>query len=67
MAKRTISDLPPQPYQKYAMEAERRGIKLTEVMITDATSVILIGALDMIRELYERIERLEASNKTEQK
>ena len=59
MAPRKISELPDAPYRKYASEAERRGFDVTQGMITDATSVILIGALDMIRELYEKIEILE--------
>lgn len=60
MAKYKISDLPPAPYKTVASEAERRGIAATQGIISDANSVILIGAIDMIRELIERIEILEA-------
>lgn len=61
--KRKISELPDAPYKKYAFEAERRGMVLTEGLLNDGASVILIGALDMIRELSERIETLEEAAK----
>ena len=59
MPNRKISDLPEAPYKKYASEAERRGIDVTQGIISDPTAVILLGALDMIRELSEKIEALE--------
>jgi len=62
MTNRKISDLPNAPYRKYASEAERRGFDVTHGLITEATDVILIGALDMIRELYERIKVLESAS-----
>ena len=45
MTQRKISELPAAPYKVLASEAERRGFSLTEGLITDATAVILIGAL----------------------
>lgn len=59
MTQRKISELPAAPYKALASEAERRGIDVTQGLITDPTAVILLGALDMIRELSERIEALE--------
>ena len=58
-----ISELPDAPYQKYAIEAEKRGISVTNGIINDPVSVILIGALDMIRELSEKIKNLEENAK----
>lgn len=54
-----ISELPKKPYTDYALDAQKRGIELTEGAVSDAVSVMLIGALDMIRELIERLEKLE--------
>lgn len=59
MKSRKINDLPEAPYQKYASEAERRGIDITQGVISEPTAVILLGALDMIRELFERLEAVE--------
>lgn len=60
MSGRRLSQLPDAPYKKYAEEALRRGTESTGGELSDATSVILIGALDMIRELYEKIAILES-------
>jgi len=60
--KRKISELPVAPYKALVSDAERRGRSLAQGSIIDATAIILIGALDMIRELYEKIEALEAAN-----
>jgi hypothetical protein len=55
-----ISQLPDGPYKKYAQEAERRGVLLAGTLITKPVDVVLLGALDLIRELFERVEKLEA-------
>lgn len=54
-----ISELPDAPYKELALEAQRRGVTLTKGVISDGVSLTLIGALDMMRELKERIEILE--------
>ena len=58
MTNKKISDLPEAPYKKISSEAERRGVDLVHGAISDPTAVILIGALDMIRELCEKIDKL---------
>jgi len=59
MTGRKISDLPEAPYQKIALEAQERGISLTGGLVDRATDVMLIGVIDIIRELREKIEALE--------
>ena len=55
-----IKDLPDGPWREYALEAQRRGIEILGADILNGTDITLIGAIDMIRELTEKIE-----NKTE--
>lgn len=60
MPNKKISELPDAPYKKYAYEAQERGKALTQGLLSVPTDVILIGTLDLIRELYEKIEALES-------
>lgn len=62
MANKTIGELPEAPYIKLAKEAERRGIELVDGAITDSVSVILIGTLDIIRELKDKVDALGVSD-----
>jgi hypothetical protein len=52
-----ITQLPNGPWREYALEAQRRGIEIVGADILSGTDVILIGAIDMIRELTEKIEK----------
>ncbi len=52
-----ITELPNGPWREYALEAQRRGIELVSDCNLSGTDVILIGAIDMIRELTEKIEK----------
>jgi hypothetical protein len=52
-----IKDLPNGPWREYALEAQRRGIEILGADILNATDITLIGAIDMIRELTEKIEK----------
>jgi hypothetical protein len=52
-----IKDLPDGPWREYALEAQRRGIEILGADILNATDITLIGAIDMIRELTEKIEK----------
>jgi hypothetical protein len=52
-----ITELPNGPWREYALEAQRRGIELVSDCNLSGTNVILIGAIDMIRELTEKIEK----------
>jgi hypothetical protein len=52
-----ITELPNGPWREYALEAQRRGIELVSDCSLSGTDVILIGAIDMIRELTEKIEK----------
>ena len=52
-----ITQLPNGPWREYALEAQRRGIELVSDCNLSGTDVILIGAIDMIRELTEKIEK----------
>ena len=52
-----ITQLPDGPWRKYALEAQRRGIELVSDCSLSGTDVMLIGAIDMIRELTEKIEK----------
>ena len=58
-----ISSLPKAPYQKYALEAQRRGIELVSGANIAPDEVTLLGAIDMIRELTERVDALEKDDK----
>jgi hypothetical protein len=51
-----ITQLPNGPWREYALEAQRRGIELVSDCSLSGTDVILIGAIDMIRELTEKLE-----------
>ncbi len=52
-----ITDLPNGLWKQYALEAQRRGIELVSDCSLSGTDVMLIGAIDMIRELTEKIEK----------
>ena len=52
-----ITDLPNGPWREYALEAQRRGIELVSDCSLSGTDVMLIGVIDMIRELTEKIEK----------
>jgi hypothetical protein len=52
-----IKDLPDGPWREYALEAQRRGIEILGADILNGTDITLIGAIDMIRELTEKIEK----------
>ena len=51
-----ITQLPNGPWREYALEAERRGLENISDCRLSGTDVILIGAIDMIRELTEKLE-----------
>ena len=51
-----ITDLPNGPWREYALEAQRRGLEKISDCRLSGTDVILIGAIDMIRELTEKLE-----------
>ena len=51
-----ITDLPNGPWREYALEAQRRGLEKISDCRFSGTDVILIGAIDMIRELTEKLE-----------
>ena len=55
-----ITDLPNGPWREYALEAQRRGLEKVSDCRLNGTDVILIGAIDMIRELNERLTKLES-------
>ena len=52
-----IKDLPDGPWREYALEAQRRGIEILGADILNGTDITLIGAIDLIRELTEKIEK----------
>ncbi len=52
-----ITELPNGPWREYALEAQRRGIEIVGSDILNGTDITLIGAIDMIRELTEKIEK----------
>jgi hypothetical protein len=60
MTNRKISDLQEAPYKEIASEAEQRGVNLVQGAISDPVAIILIGTLDIIRELREEIEKLKS-------
>ena len=51
-----ITDLPNGPWREYTLEAQRRGLEKISDCRLNGTDVILIGAIDMIRELTEKLE-----------
>jgi hypothetical protein len=55
-----ISDLPDGPWREYALEAQRLGLEKIRDCRLSGTDVTLIGAIDMIRELNERLTMLES-------
>jgi hypothetical protein len=57
-----ITQLPNGPWREYALEAQRRGIELVSDCSLSGTDVILIGAIDMIRDLNERLTKLESNS-----
>jgi hypothetical protein len=57
-----ITQLPDGPWRKYALEAQRRGIELVSDCSLSGTDVMLIGACDLIRELNERLTKLETKS-----
>jgi hypothetical protein len=57
-----ITQLPNGPWREYALEAQRRGIELVSDCSLSGTDVILIGACDLIRELNERLTKLETKS-----
>ena len=59
-----ITQLPNGPWREYALEAQRRGIKILgdDVLFLSGTDVMLIGACDLIRELNERLTKLETKS-----
>lgn len=59
MTGKRLTDFQPAPWREYAIKAELRGKEITDNFLSDPASVILLGAIDMIRELTERIEKLE--------
>jgi len=52
-----ITQLPNGPWRECALEAQRRGIELVSDCNLSGTDITLIGAIDMIRELTEKIEK----------
>jgi hypothetical protein len=57
-----IKDLPNGPWREYALEAQRRGIEIVGSDILNGTDITLIGAIDMIRDLNERLTKLETKS-----
>jgi hypothetical protein len=57
-----ITDLPNGPWREYALEAQRRGLEKVSDCRLNGTDVILIGAIDMIRELTEKLESKKDKN-----
>jgi hypothetical protein len=53
-----ITDLPDGPWRNYALEAQRRGLEKISDVSLNATDIILIGAIDMIRELTEKLDEI---------
>ena len=57
-----ITQLPNGPWREYALEAQRRGIELVSDCSLSGTDITLIGAIDLIRELNERLTKLETKS-----
>lgn len=62
MVTRKISDLPVAPYQELAYEAQRRGTALTDGVLGDTNSIMLIGLIDIVRELSNKVSALESKS-----
>ena len=62
MSSITITDLPNGPWREYALEAQRRGLEKISDCRLSGTDVMLIGAIDLIRELTEKITKLETKS-----
>ena len=57
-----ITELPNGPWREYALEAQRRGLEKISDCSLSGTDVMLIGAIDMIRELNEKLTKLETKS-----
>ena len=57
-----ITDLPNGPWREYALEAQRRGLEKISDCRLSGTDVMLIGPIDLIRELNEKITKLETKS-----
>ena len=57
-----ITELPNGPWREYALEAQRRGLEKISDCRLSGTDVMLIGAIDLIRELTEKITKLETKS-----
>ena len=57
-----ITELPNGPWREYALEAHRRGLEKISDCRLSGTDVMLIGAIDLIRELTEKITKLETKS-----
>ena len=57
-----ITDVPNGPWREYALEAQRRGLEKISDCRLRGTDVMLIGAIDLIRELNEKITKLETKS-----
>ncbi len=57
-----ITELPNGPWREYALEAQRRGIEIVGADVLNGTDITLIGAIDLIRELNERLTKLETKS-----
>ena len=57
-----ITDLPNGPWREYALEAQRRGLEKISDCRLSGTDVMLIGAIDLIRELTEKLTKLETKS-----
>ena len=64
MRAKKISDLPVAQYQKLAYEAQQRGITLTGGAINDVHSIMLIGLIDIVRELSDKVKVLEGATES---
>ena len=62
MSAKKISDLPAAPYQELAYEAQQRGIALSGGVLGDTNSIMLIGLIDIVRELSDKIAILESKS-----
>ena len=57
-----ITALPNGPWREHALEAQRRGLEKISDCSLSGTDVMLIGAIDLIRELNEKITKLETKS-----
>ena len=57
-----ITDSPNGPWREFALEALRRGLEKISDCRLSGTDVMLIGAIDLIRELNEKITKLETKS-----